>query len=445
MALLTRKGPVSSLNQAPIPYISLFSGAGGLDLGLEAAGFETRVCVDIDPHSCRTLRLNRSVGRKTGLHHFLHNAVVLEADIRKLTADKLRRASRIKGQIPLLVGGPPCQAFSVFGQRKGMEDPRGTLLHEYLRILRALNPKAFLFENVEGLLTVNGGRAYANFLTALQNKGSTPSYKISAYVVEAANFGVPQFRQRVFIFGSLDGVVVPKPSATHYIDWARLSPAAQTWNAIPQDLLKCPRVDEIFDGLPSPSYTSKLPNHVGRKHSLEIIERYRNLEFGERDPLTRINKLHPERPSYTIIVGSDKGGGKGHVHPFEPREVTPRESARAQTFPDWWWFSGTSRHPIRQVGNAVPPLLGAAMGLHVKRHLFGIETKASHEEILRNLGLSYLLKEPSKGPRWLGDLFVNLAREQDGKSVSALWRSVESKVPASPNRQNTSVRRQVVG
>ena len=134
-------------------------------------------------------------------------------------------------------------------------------------------------------------------------------------------------------------------------------------------------VREALRFLPEPGVVGSmvpegaLPNHIGRKHSKRIITRYKSLEFGERDPKTRINKLNPERPSFTIIVGSDKGGGKGHVHPFRPREVTPRESARMQTFPDWWEFYGTGRHVIRQVGNAVPPLFAAILAEHVKMHV----------------------------------------------------------------------------
>jgi DNA (cytosine-5)-methyltransferase 1 len=100
--------------------------------------------------------------------------------------------------------------------------------------------------------------------------------------------------------------------------------------------------------------------------------------------------LNPIRPSYTIIVGSDKGGGKGHVHPFQPREVTPRESARIQTFPDWWQFSGNGRHVIRQVGNAVPALFGGLLASHVKRHLFEEENILSYDELLQVLELGFL-------------------------------------------------------
>jgi DNA (cytosine-5)-methyltransferase 1 len=126
-------------------------------------------------------------------------------------------------------------------------------------------------------------------------------------------------------------------------------------------------------------------------HSERIVDRYRNLAFGERDSKTRINKLNPEQPSFAIIVGSDKGGGKGHVHPFEPREVSPRESARIQTFPDWWAFSGTSRHPIRQVGNAVPPLLAACIGREIVEKLLGGESP-EFSEIVASLGQSHLFE-----------------------------------------------------
>jgi DNA (cytosine-5)-methyltransferase 1 len=113
------------------------------------------------------------------------------------------------------------------------------------------------------------------------------------------------------------------------------------------------------------------------------------MSFGERDHFTRINRLNPKNPSFTIIVGSDAGGGKGHVHPYRPREVTPRESARMQCFPDWWWFSGTSRHPIRQIGNAVPTLMAAAIGREIAWELFG-EKKVSLFKLLDLLDQKHL-------------------------------------------------------
>src|SRR5262249_576741 len=159
----------------------------------------------------------------------------------------------------------------------------------------------------------------------------------------------PQFRDRVFIIGHF-GTQSMQPFRKITSDTPTLFGARSRWRTVQDALINLPPI-----GASTPA------NHVGRHHSKRIIDRYRRLKPGERDSCTRINKLDLARPSFTIIVGSDKGGGKGHVHLVEPREVTPRESARIQTFPDWWAFSGTSRHPIRQVGNAVFPLLAAAV------------------------------------------------------------------------------------
>ena len=373
-----------------LPVISVFSGAGGLDLGLEATGiFETRCCLEIDSHSCITLRHNRREGRRNGTHDFLSNSVVLQRDAWKVEGETLLRAARLrKGQVALLVGGPPCQSFSVFGRRRGMDDPRGNLMWRFISYVKALEPECFWLENVPGLLTVDGGETFKQVLQALE---SIQPYKVKHYVVEAADYGVPQYRKRVFIIGSRSGIELPNnlPEllATH-------GGTEQTkGDDIQMEINRLPRVCVKHALIGLPEELGSLHNHIGRKHSDEIKNRYRNLRFGERDSSTRINKLHPDRPSYTIIVGSDKGGGKGHVHPFQPREVTPRESARMQTFPDFWYFSGTSRHPIRQVGNAVPPILAAVWAKYVALNLFGIpsNTVRTTDEMLVSLGQTHLL------------------------------------------------------
>jgi len=148
-------------------------------------------------------------------------------------------------------------------------------------------------------------------------------------------------------------------------------------------------------GLP-PAGSSKLANHTGRVHGKAVIDRYDKLEFGERDSKTRVNRLNPDKPSFTIVVGSDKGGGKGHVHPFEPREVTPRESARLQSFPDYWEFTGTSRHPIRQVGNAVPPVFAAAIGAHLLKEVFDCNDVPDYPAILNRIGINLPVKKNNK-------------------------------------------------
>ncbi len=349
--------------------IALFSGGGGLDLGFSAAGFNIRISSDIDAFSCKTLEIN------SGKKPFYSHAKAMQADITKITAQDLLKGGNVdKENVDLLIGGPPCQAFSVFGRRKGLKDPRGNLVWDYLRIIKEIQPTAFVFENVAGLKSIHGGSLYDEIVKSLELDGL---YTISAHHYQLAEFGIPQFRDRVFFIGSKNGKLVPQMEPTHGKPGLCIPTPYRT-------------ASEALRFLPEVGLSNHVPNHTGRKHSQRIIDRYHGLKFGERDPKTRINKLHPERPSFTIIVGSDKGGGKGHVHPFLPREVTPRESARMQTFPDWWEFYGTGRHVIRQVGNAVPPLFAAQLAEHIKFHIFGAKHRKSYEELAEILGLEYL-------------------------------------------------------
>lgn len=361
--------------------ISFFSGGGGLDLGLEAAGFETVFATDIDYHSCQTLQNGKEFCEKYNLP-FLQSAIVRQADVTLLSSAEVMKAAGVKkGEVDLMAGGPPCQAFSVFGKRLGINDPRGLLPYEYLRLLREIQPKAFVFENVFGLLTIHEGETFKELCAMLENPGEKITYKLSIFRLNAAEYGVPQFRDRIFIIGNKDGKVID--------DIEKICGPAEKIDREGK-LLPYRTVNDGLRGLPP--LGEKLANHTSRVHSERIIERYKNLKHGERDSKTRINKLHPDKPSYTIIVGSDKGGGKGHVHPIEPREVSPRESARMQTFPDWWEFSGTSRHPIRQVGNAVPPLLGAIVGREIMHHFFNGERR-NLGDIVKLLGQENLFKE----------------------------------------------------
>ncbi len=375
---------MKSLTKKPPTLISLFSGGGGLDLGLEAAGFETLLATDIDAHSCKTLRRGAQLA-KTKRKPFLKSATVLEADITQVTAAEIMRQANVKrGEIDLLAGGPPCQAFSVFGQRKGVDDPRGRLLEEYLRILSEMQPRAFMLENVFGLLTISGGAVFRQLCTKLESPGNGVRYTLSTFRLNAADYGVPQHRDRVFIIGSREGKKL-----------CAIPPICAAPNKS-SDLFLLPQrtVRDALRGLPR--LGERLSNHTSREHSKRIIERYKSLKPGERDSKTRINKLDLSKPSFTIIVGSDKCGGKGHVHPIEPREVSPRESARIQTFPDWWEFSGTSRHPIRQVGNAVPPLLAAMIGREMIPTIFGGERR-SLKTIVAKLDQQHLFEEAING------------------------------------------------
>ena len=365
-----------------LKVVSLFSGGGGLDLGLEAAGFSTVFATDIDVHSCITLQNNKNKCKELNIP-ILTEATIYKRDIKELEVDYIFEKTGLKkGSLDLLAGGPPCQSFSVFGKRKGKEDPRGLLAYEYLRILIELEPKAFVFENVYGLLTIDGGNIFSELCEKLSSPAPGLEYKLSIFRLNAADYGVPQFRDRVFIIGSKLGYEIE--------EIPKICSSPEQSLIIDKEYLP---YRTVLDGLRNlPPMGEKLTNHTGRNHSDRIKERYGALAFGERDPKTRINRLNPKRPSYTIIVGSDKGGGKGHVHPFEAREVTPRESARMQTFPDWWEFSGTSRHPIRQVGNAVPPLLAALIGREIMASIFQ-KNKKSIREIIEILSLEHLFMD----------------------------------------------------
>lgn len=294
-----------------LKLVSLFSGGGGLDIGLGAAGFKTLFANDVVPQCCDTLKKNLN-----------RDATVVCADIKKVSGGDIKQSLGLKHgeSVDLLAGGPPCQAFSVFGQRKGRADPRGQMVYEYFRILSELRPKAFVFENVFGLLTVENGAVYKVVCEKLANPCDGLHYDIKAFRLNAVDYGVPQFRDRVIIVGSRTGSNV-----------SEIPPV--TFENPKKGQLCYRNVADALRGLPEPNGVFP-SNHLGREHGAAIIARYAAMTPGARDVHTRINKLDLARPSFTIICGSNCGGGKGHVHPVKPREVTARESARIQTFPD---------------------------------------------------------------------------------------------------------------
>lgn len=357
-----------------INTVSLFSGGGGLDLGFSASGYNIIYSSDIDECSCQTLKLNQE--KKDYLNK--HNVEC--SDVINLSFDSISK--QVNTNVDFVIGGPPCQAFSVIGRRQGLKDPRGNLVYEYARLIEELNPSGFLFENVTGLKTINNGKIYSDVLDALSVEGD---YEVSAHEYEVADFGIPQFRKRIFFIGSKAGHKVPAMKATH-TNPKSLFNGHKPHKTVSDALQRMPKPITNWKKEPS------IDSHVGRNHSQRIIDRYDSLKFGERDHKTRINKLDPNKPSYTIIVGSNQGGGKGHIHPYDAREVTPRESARIQTFPDWWEFAGTGRHVIRQVGNAVPPLFAAIIANHVSKHIFKLEDNLNYDRIANKLGLEYLFE-----------------------------------------------------
>lgn len=188
--------------------ISLFTGAGGLDIGFEKAGFEISIAVESDPACCSTLRANRP------------SLIVIEDKIENIPSEKILTLSGLQPlETDLVIGGPPCQPFSLAGERRGLEDPKGMLLMEFVRVIRETLPKGFVLENVKGLLNWDGGRARDLLLTELVKpisyKGKTYQYEVEVRLLNACDYGVPQKRERVVFVGNRIGVKFKFPTPTH--------------------------------------------------------------------------------------------------------------------------------------------------------------------------------------------------------------------------------------
>jgi DNA (cytosine-5)-methyltransferase 1 len=340
-----------------ISYISLFSGGFGLDLGIEQAseqlGFDINlaVCTDISQAARKTIKSNRPKVNVIG-----DVKDEFDGDLHKLsTTFLLEKANLDVREVDLIVGGPPCQPFSILGNRQAFEDPRGDLMLEFARVIREAKPKCFVMENVAGFLNVSNGAAYQSIVSLFTVAGYPKIYK---WVLDAVNYGVPQFRKRVFVIGFRDdvmceGILPPQPTH-HHPDSVDIVAGQLAY--------RCVR--DVLENIPA-----AVKNNERRIHGPQVKERYEKLEQGGRDKTDHTDKLRWDKPSGTVLVGSSKGGGRPFIHPLEPRHLTVREAARLQGFPDDWVFAGNRTNQYRQVGNAVPPALACAVIKQVTGYL----------------------------------------------------------------------------
>jgi len=349
---------------------SLFTGAGGLDLGVERAGFRTVFAVENDPVAVRTLNANRAA-------HFPDLAEVQPLDITSLDPREVMRELGLRrGELDFLVGGPPCVAFSKSGfhleyKRQG-RDPKANLLEEYLRFLDALRPAAFLMENVFGLAYKNqSAPAFDRLAAGIRRLG----YSLSCEVLNAADYGVPQNRQRLFLIGSRDGRDLGHPRATH---WGEHERRARPVHA--DRLLPHVTAGEALKGLRTrPEPADAVKGSYG--HLLRHIPPGGNYlhftkERGHRRPLFRwrsrywtfLLKADPQRPISTI-----QGQPGPYVGPFHWRNRRLRvpELKRLQGFPDDFQLAGTRGQVQLQVGNSVPPLLAFVIARSIRAQLEG--------------------------------------------------------------------------
>jgi DNA (cytosine-5)-methyltransferase 1 len=356
--------------------ISLFTGCGGLDLGFEAAGFSIILASDIMPEACETLRRN-----KKGL--LIFGPPDYSGNIRDLNIQIISKNLGLKqGSVDLMIGGPPCQSFSVAAaqrflkednkfKRKGFKCPtHGNLIFEYLRLIQEVQPRVFLIENVPGIVGIDGGKTLNNLKNTFESIGYFMNEPI---LVEAADYGVPQFRKRVFIVGSKEKKIFTMPPGEYGDDLLFRKP----FRTVCQALANIP---------------STVPNAETRQHKISTIIRYKNLAFGKREHLGRVDRLDPLKPSKTVIAGGSRGGGRSHLHPYIARTLSVRECARLQTFPDDYAIYGKIGRQFTQVGNAVPPLLAEHIAREIGKTFF---SKSYHNKKL-HLEHDYLPMEKTK-------------------------------------------------
>ena len=328
------------------PVISFFSGCGGLDLGFETAGFEHIALIEHNEIFCDTLRLNRDwevVGPPYSAGDVSNSFEI---------ANNLKRIGVKKNFNGVFIGGPPCQPFSIASnqrfskngknfKRVGFEhEENGNLIFDFIWQINYFKPKAFLIENVSGLIELDGGKQVEKIYKQLEKSGYTVN---KPFKVNAANYSVPQNRDRVFIVGYLGRKKFEEPKKS------------------PKKISCISAISDI---------NQDCPNHITRKHKANSVARYIELDVGKRDTLGRVDRLDPYLPSKTVIAGGTSGGGRSHLHPYIPRTLSVRECARLQTFPDDFEFTGSSARQFTQVGNAVPPVLAAQLATAIYNSYF---------------------------------------------------------------------------
>lgn len=391
--------------------IDLFAGAGGMGLGFEMADYSVELSLEIDKWACETLLENRP------------NHSIVNADIRDYQSQN-EISSLYGGDPDVIIGGPPCQGFSISGPaQKDPQDPRNSLFLNFALWVKHLQPKIFVMENVKGIM----GRRNSDgerVTDIIEREFTHIGYDLNVWLLNAAHYGVPQNRERVFFVGNRLGLdCINAPPQTHFssnnsegsqlsfFESENMNQTISIWEAI-SDL------PELYagEGLEEQEYNSPpqneyqrwvrgnsevLYNHVAMNHSRRLVERFKQIGWGKSssdvsgefmprarngngEASTRVydqnnRRLYPHRPSHTIAASFYAN----FVHPFQHRNITAREGARVQSFPDDYRFMGKKTTPshkllqrenrldekhlcqYNQIGNAVPPLLAKAIALHL--------------------------------------------------------------------------------
>ena len=352
--------------------IDLFCGAGGLSAGFEMAGFSVLAGNDLFAAAGETFARTHP------------KASFLGRPIQEISVADLCAASNLMpGELTVLVGGPPCQAYSVYNHQRGMHDARATLFREYLRIVEGMQPEWIVMENVAGIYSIGGGEAVHAIKTEMRALG----YEVAERVLKAEEYGVPQERRRVVFIGNRIGVPISHPAATHGTGRTPLVTIRDAICDLPalgngEDAGTVP-----YAGLAQSNFQrwarGKLDfvtDHAAPKLGKVNIDRmahippggsWRDIPFDllpegmkrakRSDHTKRYGRMSWDGQACTVLTKCDVHWG-AYIHPEQDRAISVREAARLQSFPDWFTFSGSRTDQYVQIGNAVPPLLGKAIG-----------------------------------------------------------------------------------
>lgn len=337
--------------------IDLFAGVGGLSLGFEKKGFDVVLANEYDASIATSYIANHK------------NTKMIVGDITSLDLEDT--FGKLAGTIDVVIGGPPCQGFSQKGQRKTIHDERNYLFKYYVSVVELVNPKYFVMENVPNLLTAEGGY----FRREIEELFNKLGYSLEYGVLNASDYGVPQNRRRAVIIGKLDGDApkLPVPKRNKVTIWDAISDLAylESGEGSEEQEYKYPAESDYEKMLRKDS--SKLFNHRATKHSPLALERLALIppnagrEVLPEEHLTKSiysgtwTRMKKDEVSVTITTRFDTPSSGKFTHPFLNRAITVREAARIQSFPDDFHFVGNKGSQMKQVGNAVPPLLAAAI------------------------------------------------------------------------------------
>ena len=381
--------------------ISLFTGAGGLDIGFKEVGFNDILASDIMPQAKDSYNFNYP------------ETTYLLKDICQVTTDEIKELINNQ-RVDVIIGGPPCQGFSNMGN-KNSADPRNLLFENYVRIVKDLQPSCFLFENVKGLYTMFEGRFFKRVVSSFLSIG----YNIHFSLIDSSNYGVPQKRERVIIVGTKINRPFKFPAYNN-----------ESFGSIPS----FKNVGDAINDLMNKG--NETPNHIILEHSEKVIRRYQLIPEGGKLPKpeempedirrkgfgTTYTRLHREKMSPTIVPGNNALP----IHPVLDRSLTPREAARIQTFPDSYIFKGDRRSQCIQVGNAVPPLLAAKLAKALELFINNIEydgivpDKSYYVNEMKTYIEEFKGKEGKRATLKFGDLFCGVGGFTQGLEQAGL-------------------------